>query len=318
MRNSLTFIFGLISIFCQSGKSYGVCASLVKGEAAINITSCGLLNPEKSFPTSQFRYQFIGNLGTSDRANFYNSYRGLLVEGLVVRSMAIQSGLSPKKGALGGEKISAFIPPGTANCHLIKGKRVKTLIDEACCEGGGDPPCLLDTTYVLKNIKVLGSAEGAAGNVKRQKMEMTAEYQKANTLLQQGKFEAASALYKQLLARNLLDLRGHYFLGYAGRMMDRCDQAIPVLEKVNRASEKNDYWANDKSVVKKANMLLARCYAKQGNENNALLILNSLLLAPAQNRPEIRAAMNHPDFGRIRTSKGFAEFKQRAAAAMRR
>ena len=313
-----SFKLALLTMLMQPSSGFSVCASLIKGDAAININSCGLLSPEKSFPTSQFRYQFIGNLGAGDRASFYNSYRGLLVEGLVVRSMAIQSGLSPKKGALNGETVTAFIPPGVANCHQIRGKRIKTLIDEACCEGGGDPPCLLDTTYVLKNIKVLGEASSSAGNVKRQKMEMTPQYQKANRLLQQGKFDQAAALYQQLRSKNLLDMRGHYFLGYAARMMDRCDQAIPVLERVFKSSIKNDFWADDKSVVKKSNMLLARCYAKRGNVNSAMTILNSLLLAPAQNRPEIREALQHPDFGRLRTSKAYQDFRQQTQSALKR
>ena len=152
-------------VFVSQG-AFGVCASLVKGQMAFDVQTCGLLSPEKTFPLTDERYQFIADLSPEDRIKFYNSYRGLVAQGLVVKSLAIRSGLSPEKGALGGQKIMVFIPPGAAACHQIKSKRINALMDEACCEGGGDAPCLLNTTYVLKNIKVLGKAGSPTGNKK--------------------------------------------------------------------------------------------------------------------------------------------------------
>ncbi|NRA65087.1 MAG: hypothetical protein HRU19_11435 [Pseudobacteriovorax sp.] len=311
-------LFVAIIALSLTENALAVCASLVKGDAAINIISCGRLNPEKTFSVSNERFRFIGDLSPEDRKVFLDTYRGLIVKGLVVRSLAVQSGLSPKKGVLNGETIEAYIFPGQTTCKAIKGKRIKTVIDEACCEGGGDAPCLLNTTYQLKDIKVLGSASGSAGNVKRQKMELSPEYRKANQLLLAKDYEKAEKLYSQLLKNGNLDLKGHYFLGYAYRMMDRCEKAVPILNKVFSASERNDFWANDESIVRKANLLLARCHAKLGRAGDSIIVLQAFLLSPAKYRPEIRDSLRHPDFGRIKTTKEYSEYRALALKAIKR
>ncbi len=289
-----------------------ICASLVQGQVVFDVMQCGLLNPEKTFPLGQSRYQFINDLSPQDRKNFFDSYRGLVVEGLVVKSYAIRSGLSPEKGALNGETLKVFIPPGVSACYKIKDKRLKAFMDEACCEGGGDAPCLLESTYVIKTAEVIGKSGGNAGNTKRMQAESNKDFQKANYYLSLKNFQAAAEMYEKLRKRKQLDIRGHYFLGFAYRMQGKCDLANPVLEPVFAAAERNDYWANDESVIRKASFLYARCLAMVGDADKAVLVLQSFLLAADKYREEIRLSLSHPDFGAIKTTKVYFDYSQDA------
>ena len=146
----------------------------------MDVKTCGRISPEKSFDTNRDKYKFIKELPEKQKADFYNSYRGLYISGEVVRSYAIRSGLSPEKGVLSGEKIKVFFPPSSTSCKDIKRKRLKFYLDEACCEGGGDAPCLLPTSYVMKNVKIIGEAFSSAGNRKQIEESKSLEYKKAN------------------------------------------------------------------------------------------------------------------------------------------
>ena len=71
---NLSVIIFLLVFFCQPNAALGICASLIKGEAAINISKCGVLNPQKSFPTTVSRYQFIGNLSPQGQRDFFGGH----------------------------------------------------------------------------------------------------------------------------------------------------------------------------------------------------------------------------------------------------
>ena len=90
------------------------------------------------------------------------------------------------------------------------------------------------------------------------------------------------------------------------------------FEKIFSASESNDYWADNESVVRRANFLYARCLAKVGNADKSVIVLESFLLAPAKYRPEIRQSLNHPDFGRIKTTKIYQKYQAQALKAVKR
>ena len=295
-----------------------VCASLIKGNLAFNVTKCGRIVPEKTFAQKNERLNFINDLSPDDRKMFFESYRGLLVEGLVVRSLAVRSGLTPEKGALNGEVITAFVPPGKISCSQIGEKRIKAFLDEACCEGGGTAPCLLNTTYVFKEVKVLGSQAGGAGNAKRMRLENNKTFKKANSNLRKKRFDEAVDLYEQLRNNGQLDVRGHYFLGYSYRMLDQCSKAIPILEYVHRKSERKNYWANEETTVRKANLLYARCLSRVGKGGEAVLVLQGFLADAKRYKSEITLSLTHGDFGRIRTTKDFQLYIQDAQTSLRR
>lgn len=296
---------------------WAVCASLVQGEIIFKVNKCGPLSPEKNFPLKQDRYQFIRDLSPEDRKSFYDSYRGLLAEGQVVKSSAIRSGFSPERGVLQGQSIKVFISPGVSECSKIHNKRVKAFMDEACCEGGGDVPCLLDSAYVLTKVETIDEAHQTASSPMKAQVDYSEEFRKANYYLSIKNFQAAAEIYEKLRMQNQLSLRGHYFLGFSYRMMDQCVKANSVLNVIFRASEENLSVHNDESVITKASFLLARCLAIVGNADRSVLVLQSLLLAVEQNRREIELSLTHPDFGRIKTSKVYYEYTQDALKSLK-
>lgn len=306
----------VLAFLVQTPKLYADCISLVKGPIAFDVKSCGALSPEQTFDLSNSRYKFIKDLPPSDRQKFYNSYRGLLIKGKVARSLAVRSGLSPEKGALNGEDISVFVRPGDAQCSEIDGQRVKAFLDEACCEGGGDAPCLLQTTYVLKDVKPLGKANLDSGNKERKVATNSPTYTKAEAAFRKKDFRNAAKFYEMVREEGKLDVTGYYNLGLAYRLMDKCDKAIPVLEYVFKKASKQEIWSDEEPMVRKSNLLLARCYAKSNKADFAMVILQSYLLDPVKFRNELRQSLNHKDFGWINTTKEYQHFRKEAEAAL--
>lgn len=306
----------LLSIVLLEGGAHAVCASLVKGYVAYNVEKCIHLSPEKTFQPRTGRLAFIEGLSPEGKKEFYSEYRGLVVEGLVVRSLATRSGLAPEKGALNGDNVRAFIPPGESNCKDIMGKRIKVMIDEACCEGGGNAPCLLNTSYQLKDIQVLGTKTGGGGNIRRLKVMSHKKFKKANKLLRKKKFAEAVVLYEELREQDVLDARGYYFLGYSYRMEDECGKAISVLNPIYKKSLSRDYWVNEEKIIRKGTLLYARCLSRVGRTGEATLVLNSLLTNPKRFHKEIEASLNHGDFGRLKTTKDYQKYVVNAREVM--
>src|SRR5690606_34924352 len=141
------------------------CLSLVSGPVVVDVSGCKLLEPEKVFDASKKKYQFVGDLDAAGRKEFLDSYRGLFIKTKVVKSKAIQKGLVNEEGALSGQSVYMFIPPAAgAQCNAVLGKRLSGVVNERCCDGGGDVPCLLDTGFILKEPKVLGATSSGAGD----------------------------------------------------------------------------------------------------------------------------------------------------------
>ena len=95
---------------------------------------------------------------------------------------------------------------------------------------GGDVPCLLPTTYVIKDVKVIGDAFSSAGNKKQILEAKSAEYKKANTAFRK-QYKKATYYYETLNEQGKLDVKGLYLLAYSYRKMDMCEKAIPPLKK---------------------------------------------------------------------------------------
>ncbi len=292
------------------------CSSLIKGELAFDVQQCGRINPEKSFPVKVDRFGFIKDFAPSDRKKFFDSYRGLYVKGLVVRSLAVRSGLSPERGALNGETIEAFVPPGLTSCAMIQSKRVKAYLDEACCAGGGDPPCLLNSTYVFTSVKPIGKPQSTAGNRVGMQLDRNPKFRKANAYFLKGNYEKAAALYQEIRSTQALDLRAEYYLGYAYRMLDNCQAALPSLERIFKSFSSGQYWAQYQKHVRRGSMLYARCLSKLKRPGEAVLVLQSFLLEARKYQDELQEALSHEDFGWIRTSKAYQDFQEVATKAL--
>ncbi len=288
------------------------CVSLVKGSIAMDVESCGVLSPEKTFDLSNPRFKFIADLPAPQRKKFFDSYRGLVVKGTVARSLAVRSGLSPEKGVFNGEKITVFITPGAAKCEEILNKRVKGTLDEACCTGGGDVPCLLSSNLVLKEVKPIGKTGSGAGDQARRKANESKEYKKAARAYTKRDYKTAAFLFEGERIRGTLDTMGHYKLGHSFRELDQCEKAVPVLKVLFDKSVKNEFWADEADIIRKGNFMLARCYAKMNQAAFAVVILQGYLLEPGKYRKELETALKHKDFGWINTTKEFREFAAEA------
>lgn len=300
----------LILVNVCSGVSHGECVSLIKGVVAMDVQSCGVLKPEMTFDTSLSRYRFIRNLPPKDQMQFWNSYRGMIVRGQIVGSEAVRSGLTSEKGALKGENISVFVPPKSTelSCGRMRGRRLKAFLDEACCEGGGDPPCLLNSAFVLKDIAIIEkSKSGASSQGRQRKSKIQA---KAENYLRNKDYKKAAAYLEKARREDKLDLIGHYNLGFSYRQLDRCKLAIAPLEVVAKKAEKNEFWADEEDVIRRSNLLLARCYAKLNKPGFAVTVLEGFLLEPRKYARELKASLQHKDFGWIHTTKEYREYRE--------
>lgn len=297
-------------LLAQSSISQADCVSLVKGYIALDVNTCGVLRPEMSFNTSLERYQFIKGLPPNEQKKFWNSYRGMIIRGLVAKSQAVKSGLTKEVGALNGESISAFVHPGSSalSCSKLSGKRIKAFLDEACCEGGGDPPCLLNSAYTLKNIKVIGSQQAPA--TKKQKaIKKSKLYIAAIKAFREKQFKKAIHYFENARSQTGIDIMGLYLLALSLREEDRCGQALNPLQAIEKRAEKNDYWASEETFIRKSRFLLARCYSKINKPGFAVTVLQGYLSNPAKYANELRASLRHKDFGWIHTSKEYQKYK---------
>ena len=314
--------FSLLAFFFSFGtswQSYADCISLIKGYIALDVRSCGVLKPEMTFDTSRERYSFIKDLPPREQKRFWHSYKGMIVKGQVAKSQAKRSGLTNEKGALGSEVISAFVHPGQSKlgCRSIKGKRIKAYLEEACCEGGGDPPCLLNSAYTLNQIKVLGKV-GTGGSKKQAEFKKSKKYLAAHKSFNAKRYKKAIKLYQQVLSETGLDIKGLYHLAFAYRQEDRCNKAIKPLREIASKAEKKDYWSTEEPDIRKATFLLARCYSKLNKPGFSTTILQAYLLEPYKYRQELRDSLNHKDFGWIRTSKEYQKYRKEAERKLKK
>jgi hypothetical protein len=305
----------LMSFFLFASKSQAQCLGLVNGPIVFDVASCKAVVPTEDF-IKDFDFSFIKGLSAQDRAKFFASYKGFLITGLVVKSEAIKKGFDTKKGALLGEKISAFVPQGTSTCETLDKKRLKVNAEEYCCSGSGNSPCLLGTTYLFPKPEPLGAAGTSAGDSERKKSENSPEFKAAEDLYKKKDFKNAAKKLEQLRATEALDLRGHYLLGVTYRKLEQCKRAIPVLQTVFDRAAKKDIWADQESIVRKSTFLLARCLAKTNDPGRAVIILSSYLVDPKKYRSEIQRSLKHPDFGYINASKEYSGYRTDARAKL--
>jgi hypothetical protein len=306
---------GVLVLLLISQSLHAVCASLVRGQVMLDIQSCSNVVPEQAFASSEPKYNFIRDLPPPQRKAFLDSYRGLYVKAKVARSFAVRSGLSPEQGALSGETIKAFIPPQTLSCGAVYGKRVQAVMDEVCCEGGGESPCLLGTSYMLKKAAVLGGANSKAGHSDSH-LSKNPEYIQAQKLLAQKDYKKGTAILEKLNFNDQLDVQGKFLLAAAYRDMDKCPRAIPLLEMLYQKFERSDFWTDDEPYIRRANFLYARCLSMQEKSGEAVMILQGFLVEPKKFRKEILDSLSHPDFGYIKTSKAYLEYKGAAQRAL--
>lgn len=301
----------LLAFFLHSHTAFGECLALVKGAIAFDVDSCRAVNPATDLAEVASQDYFKG-MTKPDRDRFIGQYRGLLLNGKVVHSKAVREGLSPERGVLNGEKISIFIPPGSNQCATMQAKRIAGVINEICCDGGADAPCLLKTSYSLQQITVVGEQKSAAGDQKRQAVRQSEDYKKGINFIRQKKYKEAAIALEKVKMMGELDIAGKYWLANTYRQLDMCAKVIPLAQEVIAANEKKEVWGDQLNYVRRSKYLLARCYAKTNRPGECAIILNSFLIEPKRNRQEILGSLSHPDFGWINATKEYQSYRKKA------
>jgi hypothetical protein len=134
---------------------------------------------------------------------------------------------------------------------------------------------------------------------------------------QNKKFKMAAKFLERTRSRGKIDLAGRYALGVSYRKLDLCPKAIPVLKEIYDDFLKKKNWADQDKYTRRAIFLLARCYAKELNSGQAVLILNGYLVEPKKYKAEIRQSFKHRDFGWIHTTKDYINYKKEAQKKLR-
>jgi len=300
MRWRRAFVI-LFSLLMFSMQAEAACISLIRGPLVLDVKSCRAIVPEKD----------LKGLDAKGKAKLFGTYRGLLISGEVVKSTAIQSGLDVQ-GALSGSTADFFIAPGVSNCPAIQGKRIASEIDEVCCEGNADSPCMLKTSYLLKSAKLVGAAESSAGDRTRKEVEKNPRYQAALKLFQGEKFKKAAKELEAVRKEGGLDIRGNFLLASAYHKQELCQKSIAPLEYIAEQAEAKKIWGDEEGIARQAIFLLARCYAKTGDAGKSVIILNTYLIEAGKYQTEIEKSLKLAEFGYIHTTREYKEYKAQA------
>lgn len=314
MRRPIAHLFVLILSLAASQNAWALCTTLIKGPVAIDVKQCHVTTPETTFATGESQYSFIMDLPPANRKQFLSGYHGVLLEGTVTQSQAIRAGISEEKGALMNESIKAFIPAGGANCATITGKVIEAQLTQSCCDGGGLPPCLFDTSYLLNQVQV--SDLKANGKGLNRSPEAQALYARVKQAIVARDFKGAVAAFEQLRTKGELDVNSQFQLAVLYRELDKCPKAIPILEGLHHLFETKEYWTDTESAVRKGSFLYARCLAMMGKASESVLVLQGFLVEKSRFRKEIKDSLFHKDFGGIRTSKSYLGYKKSAEKAL--
>lgn len=296
----------------------GMCSGLINGPVTVDVLTCRAVAPESQFSSSDERFQWIADLDTANRAKFLNTYRGLLLDAQVVNSKASRGNINGDRGALLGDKVKVFIAPGQSSCATLLSKRVDAQFHEVCCDGGGSAPCLLDTGYTLAGVKVTGVAGAANGKQARgQKAINSQDYKAGEKAIKESNFKEGIKFLEAARQKKELDVRGQYMLAVAYRKADRCKDGISVMRDLFDMNDNPDLWEEERTMVRHGTFLLARCLARVNKAAESVLVLNSYLVEPQRFKTEINQALKDPDFGFIRSSKEYRDFRKLAEKKLR-
>ena len=301
-----------LTLFCMAPGAHAECLSLKAGTLVYDIQTCVQIQPERAFDISKEKYHWIAELDPAGRKAILDSYRGLYLKGQVIKSQVASKGLVQDSAALMGEVVSTYMAPGALQCAALEGKRISAKLVERCCDGTGDAPCLLETSYFLQNVAVIGNKGSNAGDAARQKAKKSKDYQAADKAFGGKDWKAAARSYEKARTNGELDVGGHFKLGYSYRMLDMCPAAIQPLKYIHEQREKGGVWADEEKVARAGEFLLARCYSKMNQPGSAVMILNSYLLEPEKYATELKDSVSHKEFGWIHTSREYRDYEKEA------
>ncbi len=298
----------------------GSCLSTVSGPIALKVSSCAIVDP-KSFDTKKPLFKFIDDLDSAGRVQFLKTYQGSLISGTVLFSQANRRGDLPEKGVLKGQKIEVFAPEILGSCAKnFNAGLTGIVIDEICCNGTGNSPCLLETSYVAKGFstKILEKTNSSSKMDQKKTASPDAEMTKALELFQQKKHAKAAVMFQKKYKSKSLDVHGLMIMGENYYAMDQCSDAIRPLHELYLLEEADKVWVDDQKDARRGVFLLARCYSKMNKPQKAVFYLNAYLLEPQKFEAELRESLRHKDFGWIHTSADFIEYKKQAELKLKK
>lgn len=309
IKRSVIIWFFSTELFGQSN----TCISQLQGPATFDIASCQQLEIDNLRFSKDSRIDSLKGLDRASKAKILGNYKGQLVEGKIVSSEIFDKQFPKSKGLLNGQKIKLYLYPGQKlACEEIEGKRLEGKFQQICCNGRLEAPCLLDTEYTMAEAKVLGSSGSRAGNEDREKSIRSKNYVAGMKAFQKRNYKKAAEFLEKSRSEGKIDLAGQYALGVSYRKLDLCPKGIPVLKDIYDEFLKKKNWADQDRFTRKAIFLLARCYSKELDSGQAVLILNGYLVESKKYKPEIRQSLKHPDFGWIHTTKDYVTYKKDA------
>ena len=288
------------------------CLTLMSGPVVVDVLGCKLIEPEQVFVPTKEKFAWVHDLDPAAKKKFLDTYRGLFLKVKVVKSQVTAQGVSWEQGTLMGETVTMFIPPSANRCDQVVGKRLGAALKEVCCEGGGAPPCLLDTSYLLASPQIMGAAGSAAGDVSRQKAKHSKDYQSGMAAAAARRWTEAAQKLERARVNGEIDVAGTYQLGLAHRELDQCPQALPILRPIYDQGIKKQIWADEEPEARKAVFLLARCLSRLNDPAGSVLILQHYLLETQKYRSEIEQSLKHRDFGYIHTSREYLDYEREA------
>ena len=291
------------------------CKGLMRGPIVVEVNGCKQLEPEKVFDLTKERYAWIAGLDPAGKKQVMDSYRGLFVKSKVLITSATAQGFNTETNSLAGQTHYMFIPPPTPlTCDSVNFKRVSATLQQVCCEGGGNAPCLLDTSYTLAQAQL--AKAGGVSNA-RAKAKKSALYIQAMTAFNNRKYKVAARDFEKARTNGDLDITGYYHLGESYRFLDQCRDALAPLKYVYDQVQARQVWADEEDAARGAVLLLARCHAKMNDPEAATYILNAYLNEPVKYQKEINEGLNHRDFGWIHTSREYVDFAKNARQKLR-
>lgn len=297
-----------------ASSAHGGCVSLVQGPLIVKVDSCQILDIRNNLVNNSEYRTKLSRLDQQEKDRLVSTYRGTYLKGTVLQSKAKVTGVFQSTANLVGKPVSVFVPStNSQGCGAYQYRIVQSYVEEACCDGQINPPCLLKSHLMFKKpIKVFSLPQSQVRRTKGVGLKMAREVKEGNWFLKRKKYGDAIGRYTKAQKQGQLGVRGHYYLGFAYQKIDRCDKAIEALGILRKANLTGQAWQNEQQAIQKGLILLARCYARQLRADEAVEVCNSFLHNPRKFGKQIIASLNHRDFGWIRNNPLYVDYRKRA------
>jgi hypothetical protein len=307
----------LVFLLFWAAQASAECVSYIEGPVVFDVSGCKRVDPSADLDWQDEAYRDIKALPPNLRNRFVSKYQGFLLTGKVVQSNAVQKGLGTK-GVLEGQTIKVFVPAQNFQCAMLDAARMKAALKEECCDGSAEVPCMLKTSYFFQQLNLIGKAGSSDGNTARKAAENDPQFREAVKAFKEKNYKESVKKLNSIKQAGKLDLRGHFLLATAYHRQEQCGLAIAPLEVISEKARAKEAWADDEKIVREAEFLLARCYARQFDNGKAIIILNSYLISPQKYRREIQQSLKAPEFGSIHSTKEYEIYRRQAEKIVNR